>query len=81
LTTPAIASEIDQSLAHIMRYRNAFAHGIIIAEENNYILKYFESAPKRVIIDDEYWKKLEARFNAPWESLLSVETSLERDRL
>lgn len=78
LTTPAVASELDQALAHIMRYRNAFAHGMIVAEGIVHVLKYFESSPKRAVLDDSYWQKLELRFNSPWEKLLKIETQLEK---
>jgi len=79
LTTPAVASSLDESLAHIMRYRNAFAHGTITAEGESYVLKYFESSPKRAVLDDSYWQKLESRFNSPWETLLKIEAQLERN--
>jgi hypothetical protein len=61
-----------------MRYRNAFAHGVVEFEGNEYVLKYFESAPKRAVLDVSYWKQLESRINEPWDALLQIESTLEQ---
>ena len=65
--------QLDEALAHVMRYRNAFAHGAIEFDGSTYVLRYFESTPKMSILDDVYWEKLESRLNEPWEQLLQIE--------
>jgi len=43
-----------------MEWRNAFAHGQIIHEQNGgFVLRYYSGGYKELILDDKYFEKVE----------------------
>jgi hypothetical protein len=55
--------ELDNMLAKVMRYRNAFAHGDIeFQADTGCILIYSQDGLKKVPLDDQYWTTIEECF-------------------
>ena len=56
-------SDLEKSLKDVMDFRNAFAHGEVTFEEDKgCVLSYWRGGPKRDILSEEYWNKLENIF-------------------
>lgn len=57
-------ADIEKALKDVMDFRNAFAHGEVIFEEDKgCVLSYWRGGPKRDVLSEEYWSKLESIFN------------------
>jgi hypothetical protein len=55
--------DLGKSLKDVMDFRNAFAHGEITFEEGTgCVLSYWRGGPKREILSEDYWNKLETIF-------------------
>jgi hypothetical protein len=63
------AEQLNKGFGHVMRYRNAFAHGSIQYDGSQYVLKYFEGEPRVAELNDVYWELLEQRINDTWDAL------------
>ena len=58
-------NELIKTLKKVMDYRNMFAHGNIIYEENKgCVLHYWSGGPKQDVLSDEYWETLEKSFKS-----------------
>ena len=56
-------ADLQKSLKDVMDFRNAFAHGEVTFEEDKgCVLSYWRGGPKRDILSEEYWNKLENIF-------------------
>jgi hypothetical protein len=60
--------EVDKTLKDVMDFRNAFAHGEVIFEEDKgCVLSYWKGGPQRDVLSEEYWQKLENTFKRAHE--------------
>jgi hypothetical protein len=60
--------ELDKTLKDVMDFRNAFAHGEVIFEEDKgCVLSYWKGGPQRDVLSEEYWEKLENTFKRAHE--------------
>jgi hypothetical protein len=56
-------NELKAGLNKIMEWRNAFAHGKIVHEHNGgFFLAYYSGGRKELVLDDEYFEKVESTF-------------------
>jgi hypothetical protein len=56
---------LEKALKDVMDFRNAFAHGDVTFEEDNgCVLSYWRGGPKRDILSEEYWDRLEDTFKS-----------------
>lgn len=54
---------LEKKLKDVMDFRNSFAHGdVIFQEDKGCVLNYWMGGPKSVILNEEYWSKLEDTF-------------------
>lgn len=57
---PAI-KELKAGLNKIMAWRNAFAHGKILYQQNGgYILRYYSGGTQQLVLDDAFFEKVES---------------------
>ena len=55
--------ELKAGLNKIMEWRNAFAHGKVLHESGGgYLLQYFSGGVQQVVLDDEFFEKVEITF-------------------
>lgn len=55
--------ELKAGLNKIMEWRNAFAHGKVLHESGGgYLLQYYSSGVQQVVLDDQFFEKIEATF-------------------
>jgi hypothetical protein len=55
--------DLEKSLKDVMDFRNSFAHGDVVFEEDKgCLLNYWRGGPKRDILTEEYWNNLESIF-------------------
>jgi len=68
-----------KELYNVMEYRNAFAHGHIVADYDSGFLKiaYHSGTNKRINLDNEYWTKLVVCFNNVINAILTIEENLK----
>lgn len=78
LMTGEDKNQIDKNLATIMKYRNAFAHGTIEFDSGNYVLKYFDQKPLKIILDEAYWDRLSQDFCNTQDQLVELHKNLKR---
>lgn len=65
--------ELIKNLRKVMDYRNMFAHGNIIYEENKgCVLHYWSGGSKQDVLTDEYWGILEKCFKGAHDLLDQV---------
>lgn len=58
-------ADLEKALKDVMDFRNAFAHGDVIFEEDKgCVLSYWRGGPKRDILSEEYWDRLEDTFKS-----------------
>lgn len=69
-------SKLEENLAKVIKWRNAFTHGQFEIQPSHYILRYFESGPKCQVLDIEFWKKLETQFGDCFQMLMNIHNSL-----
>lgn len=62
LVTGKDLGELDELLAKVIGYRNAFTHGRLVISGPEGTINYFEGKPMRRPITDEYLENLESRF-------------------
>lgn len=56
-------ADLEKTLKDVMDFRNAFAHGEVTFEEDKgCVLSYWRGGPKRDVLSEEYWSKLENIF-------------------
>jgi len=61
-------NELIKNLKKVMDYRNMFAHGNIIFEENKgCVLYYWSGGSKQNVLTNEYWETLENCFKSAHE--------------
>lgn len=60
--------ELSKVLKDVMDFRNAFAHGdMIFQEDKGCVLSYWRAGAKRDVLSEEYWQKLEVSFKRAHE--------------
>jgi hypothetical protein len=69
-------TKLEKSLSKVIRYRNAFAHGALVLQGDEYVLNYFEGAPQSVKLDNPYWAALEEHFAFAFNSVQQIEVRL-----
>jgi len=63
-------STLEKQLAQVMKYRNAFAHGILSIENNkDCLLEFFSGQKQEIMLNDSFWDKLTTIFKTVNESL------------
>lgn len=62
----------EKGLRDVMTYRNALTHGNVIEKDEGTVLEYFADGPQSKVLDDAYWDKLVAVFNAVIEQIGKV---------
>jgi hypothetical protein len=62
-------SALDEQLAKVIKYRNAFAHGTLIEKEIQMFISYFHSDHKEECLDDAFWEQLEKAFRGASDAL------------
>lgn len=67
LLSGKLFSEFEKLLSHVMRYRNMFAHGMVVYEADKTLLVYFNGKQKEDEISDEYLEKIESQINQCYE--------------
>ena len=65
-------SDLDQILAKVMRYRNAFTHGEVVQSAQGIYLHYFEGDAKQRVLTDEYWTQVERDFSHAHQQINSL---------
>jgi hypothetical protein len=56
-------ADLEKALKDVMDFRNAFAHGEVTFEEDKgCVLSYWRGGPKRDVLSEDYWNKLENIF-------------------
>ena len=63
---------LDDQLRKVMSFRNALTHGNIIEKTPGTVLEYFEGKPREELLDDAYWDKVVATFDAVTKHLESI---------
>ena len=59
LDAPAIR-ELKAGLNKVMEWRNAFAHGKVLHEQNGgYLLRYYSGGVQELVLDDAFFEKVE----------------------
>lgn len=62
----------DKLLRNIMSYRNAFAHGEMSTDGRIVKLRYYESTPRKITIDQNYLDKIENDLNDCFEKTFEL---------
>ena len=53
--------ELKAGLTKVMEWRNAFAHGKLLHEHNGgFVLMYYSGEHKELVLDDEFFEKVES---------------------
>jgi hypothetical protein len=65
-------AKLDQLLARVMKYRNAFAHGEVRQTPTGVFLMYFEGQPREVELTDAYWDQVQGEFEETRQRLTSM---------
>ena len=71
-------SELDQYLAKVSSYRNAFAHGDLIHYGVNHELRYFQGNSKIAVLDDAFFETLQEKYLAAWALLETAQAAAHR---
>lgn len=73
--------ELLKNLKKVMDYRNMFAHGNIIYEENKgCVLHYWSGGSKQDVLTDEYWDTLEKCFKSAHDLVDQVLRALKSNQ-
>jgi hypothetical protein len=71
-------NDLDQYLAKVSSYRNAFAHGDLVHNGFNHELHYFQGQPHVAVLDDTFFDALQEKFLSAWELIETAQTAANR---
>lgn len=75
-------SELDNKLVKVMTYRNAFAHGnLVIDNEYGCLLEFYSGYKQKFILNDSFWNELTAIFKTVNDSLSGAAKKLSNINL
>ncbi|MBD9471239.1 hypothetical protein [Pseudoxanthomonas sp. PXM01] len=56
-----VIKELKADLNKVMNWRNAFAHGRVLHEQDaGYLLQYYSGGPQDLVLDDAFFEKVES---------------------
>lgn len=70
-------AKLENLLPKVNKYRNAFAHGKIFNNEQNFYISYFEGNILTKELHETYWNDLSTIFNETFELLQKLESKLK----
>jgi hypothetical protein len=73
--------EFDKLMKDVMSVRNAFAHGKISSDDKRVWLSFFEGAPRKVELTDEYLTDIETLLRAAFDRTFALAVAIGATKL
>lgn len=69
----------EKGLRDVMTFRNALTHGNVIERDEGTVVEYFADGPQSKVLNDAYWDKVVATFDAVIEQIVKIKALASAD--